>query len=193
MQRIGFVLFEGFHVITFAAIAVFEVANKTLGEARYDVRLLSETGGLVRSSVGAMVQTEPFPESRFDTLIIGGGAELIAPSPAMLDFVRNAPRIARRVASTCMGAFTLAEAGLLDGRKATTHWLLAKQLQKRFPNVKVEEDRIYIEDDGVWTSAGMTASIDLMLALIEQDAGVEVSRAVAKTLVLHHRIVSKRP
>jgi len=187
MQRIGFVLFEGFHVMTFAAIAVFEVANKTLGEMRYDVRLLSENGGLVRSSIGALVQTEAFPESRLDTVIVGGGAELIAPTPVMLDFIRNAPRIARRVASTCIGAFTLAEAGLLDGRKATTHWLFAKQLQKQFPKIKVEEDRIYVEDDGVWTSAGMTASIDLVLALIENDVGVEVSRAVAKKLVLYHR------
>ena len=71
--------------------------------------------------------------------------------------------------------------------KATTHWSHAKQLQKQFPKIKVEEDRIYVEDDGVWTSAGMTASIDLMLALIENDVGVEVSRAVARKLVLYHR------
>ncbi len=187
MQQIGFVMFEGFHVITFAAMAVFEVANKVLGEARYDVRLLSENGGFVRSSVGALVETEPFPEGRLDTVIVGGGARLGASTPAVLDFVRNAPRIARRVASTCIGAFTLAEAGLLDGRKATTHWSHAKQLQKQFPKIRVEEDRIYVEDGGVWTSAGMTASIDLMLALIENDVGVEVSRAVARKLVLYHR------
>jgi transcriptional regulator GlxA family with amidase domain len=187
MQQIGFVLFEGFHIITFAAMAVFEVANKMLGEARYDVRLLSENGGFVRSSVGALVETEPFPEGRLDTVIVGGGARLGASTPAVLDFVRNAPRIARRVASTCIGAFTLAEAGLLDGRKATTHWSHAKQLQKQFPKIRVEEDRIYVEDGDVWTSAGMTASIDLMLALIENDVGVEVSRAVARKLVLYHR------
>ena len=187
MQQIGFVLFEGFHIITFAAMAVFEVTNKMLGEARYHVRLLSENGGFVRSSVGALVETEPFPEGRLDTVIVGGGARLGASTPAVLDFVRNAPRIARRVASTCIGAFTLAEAGLLDGRKATTHWSHAKQLQKQFPKIRVEEDRIYVEDGGVWTSAGMTASIDLMLALIENDVGVEVSRAVARKLVLYHR------
>ena len=187
MQQVGFVLFEGFHIITFAAMAVFEVANKVLGEARYHVRLLSENGGFVRSSVGALVETEPFPEGRLDTVIVGGGARLGASTPAVLDFVRNAPRIARRVASTCIGAFALAEAGLLDGRRATTHWSHAKQLQKQFPKVRVEEDRIFVEDAGVWTSAGMTASIDLMLALIENDVGVEVSRAVARKLVLYHR------
>jgi transcriptional regulator GlxA family with amidase domain len=105
----------------------------------------------------------------------------------LLEFVRKAPRISRRVASICVGAFTLAAGGVLDGRRATTHWAFAKELQKQFPNVKVEADRIFIEDDGVWTSAGMTASIDLMLAFVERDIGSEVSQAVARTLVLHHR------
>ena len=187
MQRIGFVLFDGFHVITFAAMAVFEVANKTLDEPRYDLRLLSEKGGLVRSSVGALVQTEPFGVERFDTLIVAGAGETFEPSLGMLDFVRKAPEVARRVASSCIGAFTLAEAGILDGRRATTHWQYASRLQKQFPKVNVEEDRIFIEDSGVWTSAGMTASIDLILALVENDVGIEVSRVVARKLVLHHR------
>jgi transcriptional regulator GlxA family with amidase domain len=86
-----------------------------------------------------------------------------------------------------MGAFTLAEAGILEGRHATTHWQYAKALQEQFPNVKVETDRIFIEDNGVWTSAGATASIDLMLALVEKDVGIEVSRAIARRLILHHR------
>jgi transcriptional regulator GlxA family with amidase domain len=186
MQRVGFVLFDDFHVITLAAMAVFDVANKTLEEPRYEVRLLSEKGGLVRSSIGALVQTERFGDGRFDTLIVGGG-ETIGPTPGVLDFVRKALEIARRVASTCMGAFTLAEAGILEGRHATTHWQYAKALQEQFPNVKVETDRIFIEDNGVWTSAGATASIDLMLALVEKDVGIEVSRAIARRLVLHHR------
>src|SRR6266403_45899 len=88
MQQVGFVLFDGFHVITFAAMAVFEVANETLDEPRYDISLLSEKGGLVRSSVGALVQTEPFGHGRFDTLIVGGG-ETFDPTPGMLDFVRK--------------------------------------------------------------------------------------------------------
>jgi transcriptional regulator GlxA family with amidase domain len=187
MQRTGFVLFDGFNVITFAAMAVFEVANRTLNERRYDVCLLSEKGGFVRSSVGALVQTEPFGVGRFDTLVVGGGGEMLDPNPGMLDFVRKAPEVARRVASTCIGAFTLAEAGILDGRRATTHWQYASTLQKQYPNIKVEEDRIFIEDNGVWTSAGMTASIDLILALVEKDVGIEVSRTVARKLVLHHR------
>jgi transcriptional regulator GlxA family with amidase domain len=86
-----------------------------------------------------------------------------------------------------MGTFTLAEAGILEGRHATTHWQYAKALQEQFPSVKVETDRIFVEDNGVWTSAGATASIDLMLALVEKDVGIEVSRAIARRLVLHHR------
>ncbi len=93
----------------------------------------------------------------------------------------------RRVAATCTGAFVLAEAGLLDGRRATTHWNAARKLQARFPNVKVEEDRIFIVDGPVWTSAGMTAGIDLTLAMVEKDLGAEAARAVAKKLVVYHR------
>jgi transcriptional regulator GlxA family with amidase domain len=93
----------------------------------------------------------------------------------------------RRVASTCVGAFVLAEAGLLDGRRATTHWHRARELQARFPKVRVEEDRIFIIDGPVWTSAGMTAGIDLALAMVEKDLGADVARAVARKLVVYHR------
>jgi transcriptional regulator GlxA family with amidase domain len=186
MQRVGFVLFDGFHIIIFVAVAVFEITNKTLGESRYDIRFLSEKGGLVRSSVGALVETESFSDERFDSLIVGGGG-ISNPSPDLLEFVRKAPAIARRVASTCMGTFTLAKSGILDGRRATTHWQHVSELRKQFPNVNVEEDRIFIEDNGIWTSAGMTGSIDLVLALVENDVGAEVSRTVARKLVLHHR------
>jgi transcriptional regulator GlxA family with amidase domain len=91
------------------------------------------------------------------------------------------------VVATCTGAFLLAEAGLLDGRRATTHWFYAKELAARFPAVKVEEDRIFIADGPIWTSAGATAGIDLALALVEQDLGAEIARAVARKLVVYHR------
>jgi len=93
----------------------------------------------------------------------------------------------RRIASICTGAFVLAEAGLLNGRRATTHWLLARELQNRFPEVTVEEDRIFIVDGPIWTSAGMTAGIDLALSMLEKDAGPELARAVARKLVIFHR------
>ncbi|MET0226514.1 MAG: helix-turn-helix domain-containing protein, partial [Dokdonella sp.] len=93
----------------------------------------------------------------------------------------------RRVAAICTGAFILAEAGILDGRRATTHWLFARELQQRYPSVNVEQDRIFIVDDSVWTSAGMSAGVDLALAMVEKDLGAEVARQVARKLVLYHR------
>ena len=185
MQRIGFVVSSGFRVMGFAVASVFEFANMEMSATVYDVRLLSETGGPVRSSLGMSITTEPFDDTSFDTLIVGRGTE--APTPGLIEFIRQAPKRCRRVAATCLGTFVLAEAGLLDGRRATTHWHRARDLQARFPKVKVEEDRIFIIDGPVWTSAGMTAGIDLALAMVEQDLGADVARAVARKLVVYHR------
>jgi len=185
VQRIGFVVSPGFRVMSFAVASVFEFANVEMSEPVYDVHLLSETGGSVRTSIGVSVATEPFDDTNFDTLIVGRGTQ--PPTPGLIEFVRRAPGRCRRVAATCLGAFVLAEAGLLDGRRATTHWHRARDLQARFPKVKVEEDRIFIIDGSVWTSAGMTAGIDLALAMVEQDLGADVARAVARQLVVYHR------
>jgi transcriptional regulator GlxA family with amidase domain len=187
VQRIGFVALPGFQVMSLAVLSVFEFANKEKGEPVYDVRVLSESGGSIRSSLGVCVETEPFDQRNFDTLIVGGSAVVGALTPGVSKFLRQALRRSRRVAATCVGAFVLAEAGLLDGRRATTHWNRARDLQARFPNVKVEEDRIFIVDGPVWTSAGMTAGIDLALAMIEQDLGADLARAVARKLVVYHR------
>jgi transcriptional regulator GlxA family with amidase domain len=185
MQRIGFVVSPGFQIMSVAAVSAFECANKEMGKRVYDVHLLSETGGFIRSSIGVSMTTEPFDGTNFDTLIVGRGTE--PSTPGLIEFVRQALGRCRRVAATCTGAFILAEAGLLDGRRATTHWDGARDLQARFPKVKVEEDRIFIIDGPVWTSAGMTAGIDLVLAMIEQDLGGDVARAVARQLVVYHR------
>jgi transcriptional regulator GlxA family with amidase domain len=185
VQRIGFIVSPGFRVMSFAVASVFEFANMEMSEPVYDVRILSETGGSVRTSIGMSVATEPFDIASFDTLIVGGGTE--PPTPGVIEFVRRAPGRCRRVAATCLGAFILAEAGLLDGRRATTHWNRARDLQARFAKVKVEADRIFISDGPVWTSAGMTAGIDLALAMIEQDLGADVARTVARHLVVYHR------
>src|SRR6266481_3788684 len=177
MQRIGFIVLPGFQMLSVSSLSVFELANWEIGEPVYDVHLLSETGGPIRSSVGIGVATEPF-----DGSVVAG-----ALTPGVIKFLRRGLRRSRRVASTCTGAFVLAEAGLLDGRRSTTHWHRARELQARFPKVKVEEDRIFITDGPVWTSAGMTAGIDLALAMIEQDLGADVARAVARQLVVYHR------
>jgi transcriptional regulator GlxA family with amidase domain len=187
MQRVGFIVLPGFQVMSVGALCVFEFANKEVGEAVYDVHLLSETGGSIRSSIGISVATEPFDDANFGTLIVGGSAFIGSLTPGVIKFMRQALTRCRRVAATCTGAFVLAEAGLLDGRRATTHWNRARELQARFPQVKVEADRIFIIDGSVWTSAGMTAGIDLVLAMVEQDLGADVARAVARQLVVYHR------
>ena len=187
MQRIGYVVLPGFQVMSIGALSVFEYANKEIGDPVYDLHLLSETGGSIRSSIGVSVATEPFDDVNFDTLIVGGSAVPGSLTPGVIKFLRQALERYRRVAAICTGAFVLAEAGLLDDRRATTHWHRARDLQARFPKVKVEEDRIFIIDGPVWTSAGMTAGIDLTLAMIEKDLGADVARAVARQLVVYHR------
>src|SRR5258708_7253346 len=187
MQRIGFIVLPGFQMLSVTVLSVFELANWEIGEPVYDVHLLSETGGSIRSSIGIGVATEPFDDSKFDTLMVGGSAVVGSLTLGVIKFLRQALERSRRVASTCTGAFVLAEAGLLDGRRATTHWQRARDLQARFPKVKVEEDRIFIVDGPVWTSAGMTAGIDLALAMIEKDFGADVARAVARRLGVYHR------
>src|SRR5258708_2139538 len=143
MQRIGFIVLPGFQMMSVASLSIFEFANKERGEPVYAVHLLSETGGLVRSSIGFDLATEPLDDRNFDTVIVGGSAEAGALTPGVIKFLRRTVRRYRRVASICVGAFVLAEAGLLDGRRATTHWNRARELQARFPKIKVEEDRIF--------------------------------------------------
>ena len=187
MQRIGFVVFPGYQVMSFAAISVFEFANHAAGTPVYDIRLLSETGGPIRTSVGIEVETAPFEGVALDTLFLSGSTEVEPSTPGLIAFVRDTAARYRRVAATCTGAFILAEAGLLDGRRATTHWYHARTLQTRYPRIRMEEDRIFVNDGPIWTSAGMSAGIDLALALVEQDLGAELARAIAKKLVVYHR------
>jgi transcriptional regulator GlxA family with amidase domain len=187
MQRIGFLISTGFQVMDFAAVSVFEFANLAVEETLYDVHLLSEAGGLVRSSVGIVVETKAPDEAAFDTLIVFGDTVITPSTPGLLAFLRGTAPTSRRVGSICTGAFILAEVGLLDGRRATTHWFHAREMQARFPKARVEEDRIFIIDGPIWTSAGMTAGIDLALAMVEKDLGTEVARSVAKKLVVYHR------
>lgn len=188
MQRIGFVVIPRFQMMSLAAASVFEFANMLAGEPLYDIRLLSEGGGPVGSSLGMIVETAPLqPEGGVDTLIVGAGIGPPRPTSALLALLRSAEPSTRRIAAICNGTFILAEAGMLDGRRATTHWRNARELQARFPAIKVEEDRIFIIDGPIWTSAGATAGIDLALAMVEKDFGAEVARRVAKSLVVYHR------
>ena len=187
MIKVGFLVSPGFQMMSFAALSAFELANVTAGETLYQIEVLSETGGPVSNSLGMRMDTNPITDLAYDTLVVTGALEPEPSSPAVLAYVRDALQSCRRVAAICTGAFILAEAGLLDGRRATTHWYLARDLQKRFPKIRMEEDRIFIIDGQVWTSAGMSAGVDLALGMIEKDFGGEVSRSVARKLVLYHR------
>lgn len=188
MQKtIAFVVFPGFQIVDLAAITVFELANNLPGGPRYDIQMLSEHGGLVASSALAKVDTQAFSRHDYDTVLVGGATSAIVATAPFLDFLRQAGAASRRMASICTGALLLAEAGLFDGRRLTTHWCQARQLQRQFPKTKVEEDRIFINDGKFWSSAGMTACIDLALALLEADAGAEIARTVARQMVVYHR------
>lgn len=190
MHRVGYILSNGFQILSLATQTVFEYANVVAGEPFYEVENFSLEGGEVRSSLGLTVGSHALgPHSQADTWIVAGvNNPLAAPSPdAVLGFIQDASTQARRMTAICTGGFVLAEAGLLAGRRATTHWAYARELQRRYPDIRVEEDRIYITDGPMWTSAGMTAGLDLTLAIVEKDLGNEVARSVAHKLVMHQR------
>ncbi|HWF32449.1 MAG TPA: GlxA family transcriptional regulator [Solirubrobacteraceae bacterium] len=159
---------------------------------RYEITTLSSDGASLRTSSGLeIVPDGSFVEgpSRLDTLIVPGGrgARAAAADERLLAWVREASASARRTASVCTGAFVLAAAGLLDGRRATTHWSAAKRLAQMHPSIDVDPDPIFIRDGALWTSAGVTAGMDLALALVEDDHDREVALTIARHLVLFLR------
>ncbi|MCB8876064.1 GlxA family transcriptional regulator [Acidisoma silvae] len=170
-----------------AVATAFEVANAMAVDPPYALHFISEGGGRVRTSAGMAIDTEAWTGRPFDTLVAGGATVPEPTTPGLIAFIRDSAARTRRIAAVCTGAFLLADAGLLNGRHATTHWLYARELQKQFPGVMVDQDRIFINDGPVWTSAGMTAGIDLGLALIEADLGPEIAKSVARKLVVYHR------
>lgn len=187
MVSVGILLFPGFQVLSLSTSSVFEFANFVVGRPFYRVDLLSEHGGPIKSSMGFAIDSLAFGQQVYDTILVLGDNELLEPTPGMVEYLQASLTASRRVTSACTGSFHLAAAGLLEGRKATTHWYHAMTFRQRYPNVKLEEDRIFTVDGPLWTSAGMTACIDLALALVEHDLGLEVARDVAKKLVVYHR------
>ena len=189
MHRIGYMLPEGFQVMALATQAVFELANLMVEKPFYEVEIYAMSG-TARASAGLALQAKPLTaHSRADTWLVAGNLTPrdVAPAPELIRLLSKVAVSARRVAGLCTGAFLLGDAGLLDGRRATTHWYWAEALQQRHPQAQIEADRIYIADGPIWTSAGMTAEIDLALALVEKDLGAKVARSVAHRLVMHQR------
>ncbi len=190
MRTIGVLIFPDFQLLDAAGpIAAFEIADRYVPGA-YQILTLAKQGGPVASSCGVKVHAEAFAAAPpLDTLLVSGGEGTRSPAicERTLDFVRGCARTARRTASVCSGAYVLAEAGLLDGRRATTHWNRSRDFARRYPAVTLEPDRIFVRDGDIWTSAGITAGIDLALALIATDLGEDVARKVAQQLVVYHR------
>lgn len=185
-HRVGLVVFDGMTMLDASGPAeVFRLAG-TERDA-YNLTFISPHGGQVRSSSGIEIHSRPSTRvDVVDTLLVAGGENLVdEPLPAdLLGTIDRLALRAERVASVCTGAYVLAELGFLDGRRATTHWRHASELARRYPLITVEPDVIHIQDGRYLTSAGITAGLDLALAMVEGDLGAEVARTVARELVM---------
>jgi transcriptional regulator GlxA family with amidase domain len=197
LRRVDVLAFPSVQLLDVAGpLQVFSSANERAAEQGqpplYDARVIAPdtevgaTAGLVFSACAL-----PREEEDIDTLVVAGGqgVRAAAQDAALVDWVTRRAERARRVASVCTGAFLLGAAGLLDGRQAVTHWEYCPELQRRFPDARIDPDPIFIKDGAVWTSAGVTAGIDLALALVEEDHGRALALAVARHLV----VFLKRP
>ncbi|MDT7712240.1 MAG: hypothetical protein QOG46_929 [Pseudonocardiales bacterium] len=172
-------------------LEAFSSATRFVPGARYRTQVVSNPGGPVLATCGLTFDTTAISSvvEPVDTLVISGGSDMdgAAADDALLAHIRRLAGSARRVTSVCSGAFLLAAAGLLEGRRATTHWAECEMLSGGYPSVTVEADAIYVNDGNVWTSAGVTAGIDLALALIAQDHGRQAAATVARQLVVYLR------
>lgn len=176
-------------------LEMFSAANSILkrngdvGPAPYDIKLVAEEEGPFKTTGGLYLVAEGSYSETFDaidTLMISGGdgtRDALKEQPLLASIKRHAA-MARRVVSICSGAFLLAEAGLLKGRRATTHWAACAWFKERYPDVELEEDAIYVRDGNVWTSAGVTSGLDLALALIAEDLGTDLAMEVARKNVI---------
>jgi transcriptional regulator GlxA family with amidase domain len=172
------------------AKALVEAADP--GERGYELRIVSADGAPLRTSSGLTLVPDSSisdPTLEPDTLIVAGGRGSIEATVdrALIDWIARTARTARRTASVCTGAFLLAEAGLLDGRRATTHWASAGRLAERYPRINVDPEPIFVRDGPIWTSAGVTSGMDLALALVEEDLDRDAALTIARHLVLFLR------
>jgi transcriptional regulator GlxA family with amidase domain len=189
-RRIAFLLFPDFQLLDAAGpISAFEIAERYV-PGSYELKPVARVAGAVRSTSGASMNATGLPRAAsLDTLVIAGGegSRPASQDARLVGFVARCGAVARRVASVCSGAYLLAATGLLDGRSATTHWTRCADLGRKYPRVRVEPDRIFVQSGKFWSSAGITAGIDLALALISEDLGETVARKVARQLVVYYR------
>jgi transcriptional regulator GlxA family with amidase domain len=195
-MKVAIVIFDGVQALDVAGpLDVFAEANTILSaEQKYEVTLIGPRAGAVTCSNGMQLSV-PFGyadlDTQWDLLLVAGGPQLpdAHPSSDFLTWLQNQARDAKRFGSVCNGAFVLAHAGLLDGKEVTTHWADAGRLAHEFPQASVQPDKIFVRDGRLFTSAGVTAGIDLALALIEEDLGHAVAMQAARRLV----VFMKRP
>lgn len=189
-RRIAFLIYPDFQLLDATGpIAAFEIAAR-YRPGFYDLKSIATAPGPVASSAGIRLLAAPLGSpGAIDTLVVAGGfgSRTAARCPRTLRFVRACATRARRVVSICSGAYVLAATGLLDGRCATTHWSHGADFARRFPQVRLDADRIFVKAGKVWTSAGITAGIDLALALIGEDLGEDIARGTAQQLVVYYR------
>jgi transcriptional regulator GlxA family with amidase domain len=192
MRRVVILAFDEAQSLDITGPAeAFSIATRFFG-AEYRLELVTPGGGPARCSSGLSLNADAAIDDvrgSVDTLLVAGGAgaHRVAADPRVIAWLVRTARKSRRVASICTGAFLLAEAGLLDGRRATTHWSQCRRLAAQYPQIAVEPDPIYVRDGKVFTSAGVTAGMDLALALIEEDHGADAALKTARSLVLFVR------
>jgi transcriptional regulator GlxA family with amidase domain len=189
-RDVAVLIFPDFQLLDAAGpITAFGAARRETAPPAYRLRVIARTAGPVVSSSGVQLIAEPLIADPLDTLIVAGGwgTREASACAETLAYVRAAAHRARRTASVCSGAFILAAAGLLDGRRATTHWARAAEFARAYPRIRVEPDSIFIRDGALWTSAGITAGIDLALALVAEDLGEAAAKRAAQQLVVYYR------
>src|SRR4030081_1719262 len=165
-------------VLIFPDFQLLDAAGREPAIPAYRLRVIARAAGPVTSSSGVQLVAEAFSDDPLDTLIVAGGwgTRQGTARAQSLAFIPAAALRTRRIASVCSGAFVLAAAGLLDGRRATTHWARAAEFARNYPPIDVETDRIFVRGGAIWTSAGITAGIDLALALVAEDLGEDVAK-----------------
>lgn len=195
-RKVVFVVYPGFQLLGLSGPAcVFQIAKAADHQRAYEIDIVSARGGEIACSAELRVATTKPSPTPIDTLIIVGG-NAIWNTYTMAEVSSIATRLAkrsRRTASICTGAFALAEAGLLNGKQATTHWKHIAKLRHDFPKVDVMADCTFTRDGNVWTSAGISTGIDLALAMVEDDLGISQMRELARDLVAHKRTVGAQP
>jgi transcriptional regulator GlxA family with amidase domain len=190
-RTIGILALPGVQMLDVAGpLDVFAEANVQSGRKVYAPKVLSTTEGPVVSSSGLRVLPDMIlsldTPAVFDTLLVAGAPHFgeLSIDPSLLDWLRQHAPKSRRFGSVCTGAMVLAASGLLDGRRITTHWAIAEQLGRRFPEIRIEIDALHVRDGQLRTAAGVTAGLDLALALVEEDLGHEIAKKVASQLVM---------